>query len=128
MTDVVHSSAVYGQHLCGDPARLAASWIKRRASDLRSRRSTSSRPRIKTKREPKQVLARYHLTSPPRDSSPRYTYRCAGIPKVAAREKPADLPVALPTKFDMVVNLKTAKSLGVAVPDRLLALADEVIE
>jgi hypothetical protein len=64
----------------------AASWKKRRASDLRSRRSTSSRPRIKTKREPKQVLARYHLTSPPRDSSPRYTYRCAGIPKVAARD------------------------------------------
>ena len=38
------------------------------------------------------------------------------------------MPVVLPTKFDMVINIKTAKSVGIAVPDRLLALADEVIE
>jgi len=89
---------------------------------------TAAENRLPTIYERRDDVERGGLVSYAPDVQGQYRATAEYVVRILAGANPGELPIQQPTKFEMVVNLKTAKALGIEIPATLLARADEVIE
>jgi len=115
----LRASDAKGVVLLADPSLIQ---YRRRIAEL------AQQARLPTAFQRRESVDAGGLLSYGPDLSEQFRQAASFVDRILKGEKPADLPVMLPTKFELVINLKTAKALGLTVPPSLLTRADEVIE
>ena len=124
--EIEHAIAAFARGLNGGLILVGPTSSVRRHFDVIV--ALATRHRLPAVYPNRQFVTAGGLISYAPDSLDQYRHAAGYVDRILRGAKPADLPVQAPTKFELVINLKTAKALGLAVPPSLLARADEVIE